>query len=263
MNINIFIKILISFSILFMLTGCQTNNSEVKKVVEIPDMNITDQIDPIEPPINPTESPVNPTDSPVSSPLVAKAGNDQSVKTTNMVQLDGSASTGTSLTYKWRIISKPNDSSADLSSNEVEKPFFVADVNGTYNIGLIVDDGFTNSAEDTLIIVATDGNAKPMANAGPDQRVKPTEVVTLDGSSSSDADGDSLQYDWNLTVPSGSTASLSSTAAIKPTFTADINGTFSCTLIIYDGTHYSAADSVSIESVANEVPIVNTGASLY
>ncbi|MDP2166861.1 MAG: PKD domain-containing protein, partial [Thermodesulfovibrionales bacterium] len=70
-------------------------------------------------------------------------------------------------------------------------------------------------------------NSAPVANAGLDQNVVTGSVVTLDGSGSSDANGDTLTYKWTITSkPSGSAAVLSSSTVAKPTFTADKDGSY-------------------------------------
>ncbi len=61
-------------------------------------------------------------------------------------------------------------------------------------------------------------NARPVADAGPDQSVASSAAVTLDGSGSSDADNDSLTYKWTQTA--GQQVTLSDDTAQKPTFTA-------------------------------------------
>ena len=61
-------------------------------------------------------------------------------------------------------------------------------------------------------------NHPPTAVAGPNQTVNENASVTLDGSASSDPDGDSLIFQWTQT--SGSPVALSDASAARPTFTA-------------------------------------------
>ncbi len=60
--------------------------------------------------------------------------------------------------------------------------------------------------------------APPTANAGPPQTVTSGAVVTLDGSASSDPNGLAIAFNW--TQLSGTTVTLNSFFATKPTFTA-------------------------------------------
>lgn len=88
-------------------------------------------------------------------------------------------------------------------------------------------------------------NQAPTANAGADQTVNENSQVTLDGSASSCADGQTITYLW--TAPVG--VELSSTTAQKPTFIApEINADtkFFFNLVVNDGMSNSIVDQVEI-----------------
>ena len=105
-------------------------------------------------------------------------------------------------------------------------------------------------------------NSAPVPNAGAAQNVTAGAVVALDGSSSTDTDGDRLHYQWALTsVPSGSAATLSDATAVKPTFTADKAGTYVVQLVVSDGKVSSEPLTVVITVAAgNSAPVANAGA---
>jgi hypothetical protein len=189
----------------------------------------------------------------VNTAPVAVAGAGQTVNTTDVVTLDGSGSfdpNGNPITYAWTLTTKPAESTATLTGATTVSPTFTADLTGTYVATLVVSDGTLNSAPSTVTVLAT----IPVANAGPDQGVEVGEVVTLDGSGSSDATGDTLTYAWTLTsVPESSTATLTGATTVNPTFTADLTGEYVASLVVNDGTNNSAADTVTITATAPEV----------
>jgi len=196
----------------------------------------------------------------INSRPVANAGPDQSVAVTGTVHLDGSASNdrdGDPLSYRWSFTSTPAGSTATLLAPTVVNPSFVVDLPGTYVAQLMVHDGQLDSAPDTVVI--TTENTRPMANAGPDQTVVVGTTVHLDGSKSSDVDGDRLTLRWALTaVPSGSTATLSDPTLVNPTFAVDKAGTYLVRLIVNDGTLDSAPATVTI-TTTNSRPVANAG----
>ena len=87
---------------------------------------------------------------------VANAGDDMKVKVGKQANLDGSASSdedGDNLTYSWSIVSKPEDSYADLYDKSSETATITPDVAGTYIIQLEVSDG-KKTDTDSVVVTA-------------------------------------------------------------------------------------------------------------
>ena len=87
--------------------------------------------------------------------------------------------------------------------------------------------------------------------------------MQLDGSKSTDVDGDPLTYSWNLiTLPPASKATLSNPLIVNPTFTADVPGTYIVQLIVNDGVDNSSpAATVTITTTSVLAPVANAGPS--
>ena len=172
------------------------------------------------------------------------------------VQLDGSGSTdadGDALTYRWVLNSRPPDSNAALSGAGSVSPSFPIDQPGTYVVQLVVSDATLDSAPDFVTVSTV--NSPPVANPGASREVHWNTTVALDGSASSDPDGNPLGYAWSmLSRPGGSNATLFDAAAIVPTFNADRPGVYVVQLMVNDGTVNSAPASVSI-TATNEPPL--------
>lgn len=110
-----------------------------------------------------------------------------------------------------------------------------------------------------VTVVPIMGNTPPVANAGPDQTVFVGTTVQLNGSKSSDVDGDPLTFRWEfLSRPVGSTATLSDSTLVNPTFVVERRGTYKVQLIVNDGKGDSAPDSVTI-STENSKPVADAG----
>ena len=130
---------------------------------------------------------------------VANAGPNRTAKVGSLVILDGSGSTNPSgfgtLAYNWKIQSTPIGSSTVLYWYDTVAPQFTVDLPGNYVISLTVSNG---AGSDTATVTVSTGNTPPVANAGANRTVSPGTLVTLNGSGSSDVDGDPLTYSWDV-----------------------------------------------------------------
>ncbi len=177
--------------------------------------------------------------STINTVPIAEAGPDQSIILIgSTVQLDGSQSydlEGDVITYLWAFTSIPAGSNATLSNVDTTTPTFVADVRGEYVIQLVVMDDILQSTPNTVLVSFE--NVKPVANAGTGQSVYVGDTVTLDGSGSTDANGDTLAYVWALTsVPAGSSSTIANSTNSETSFVPDVAGTYVVQLVVNDGT---------------------------
>jgi hypothetical protein len=100
-------------------------------------------------------------------------------------------------------------------------------------------------------------NAPPLANAGANQTVFNGQLVTLNGSQSSDPEGATLAYQWTIiSQPGGNTINLSGATTVSPTFTPLGLGRYVFQLVVNDGQLYSAPSTVAI-SVISGTPTAN------
>ncbi len=198
-----------------------------------------------------------------TAPL-ADAGKAQSVKVGDTVTLNASESRdedGDTLTYAWSLSAQPDGGGAVLADSDTVKPTFVADSEGEYTAELIVNDGQVDSEPATVTVTATIANSPPVADAGADQSVKTGEPVSLDGSASTDADGDLLTYTWSIDQsPADSVASLEDASSVGPSFTPDLDGGYTLGLVVSDGERSSEKDTVMITaSTPNSAPVADAG----
>jgi hypothetical protein len=105
-------------------------------------------------------------------------------------------------------------------------------------------------------------NQSPTADASDDNDTPlacEKDTVNLDGTGSSDPDGDALTYQWEITAsPAGSEATLSSTTSAQPSFQPDEPGSYEIELTVEDGRGGSDTDSVTV--TAQSDPVADAGA---
>ena len=168
--------------------------------------------------------------------------------------------------YQWSIAAQPAGSSAQLNNPTASSPSFTPDVAGEYDLQVKLTDS-TGQSSTTLLKnrvnggtpVALDvgncGGQAPVASitaTGPRVSAGPTalepfgQVITLDGSGSSDADNtagvgacglsQTLSYKWSITTaPTGSVAQLPNSTLTNLAFTPDKEGDYGISLVVSDG----------------------------
>lgn len=200
----------------------------------------------------------------------ADAGSSQSVTAGDAVTLSGNATDpdGDALTYSWA----QTDATGiviELDDATTATPSFTApavDAHTTFTFELTVSDGEFSVTDSVDVNVAPQGssNNAPVADAGIAQTLDESSnlIVTLDGSASSDADGDSLTYLWEQTDPSGHAVNLNDASSDIATFVApdiqeDIVLTFRLT--VFDG-ELSSSDTANVTlRFVNHPPVANAG----
>ncbi len=167
---------------------------------------------------------------------VADPGADREVDVGDVVQLDGSGSYDPDcdeIGYRWSFASVPDNATAQFDNNTIAAPAFTADKPGTYIVQLIVSDGDMDSEPVTCVI--TTRNRAPVADAGPDRDVYVGSEVTLDGTGSSDPDGDQLTYYWKiLEQPPGSQVTIVDGHAAIARIVPDVSGDYIIGLTVHD-----------------------------
>ncbi len=195
-------------------------------------------------------------------PPVADAGPPQTAPAGTLVILDGSASSdpdGDPLTYGWvQTGGDPMSFTSNLSLTAFTAPA----TEGVLTFTLTVTDphGLSDSDTTTVTVTVTITNRPPVADAGPPQTAPAGTLVTLDGSGSSDPDGDPLTYLWAQTggAPVSFTPGLSLTAFIAPA----TEGVLSFTLTVTDPFGLSDSDTTAVTvtvTITNRPPVADAG----
>lgn len=190
-----------------------------------------------------------------------------SVKLGDTITLDGSQSlapTGSSasaLSYQWTLLEAPSGSQSALSGANTPTATLEADTLGEFKGMLVVSHNGKDSEPVYVTINVTSHNMIPIANPGSAYQGVRGQKVQLDGTNSSDADGDALSYRWILTRPLGSKSVLDNATIARPSFVPDVAGNYSVSLIVFDGISRSTSVQTTVTvakpaEAANQPPVV-------
>jgi len=186
------------------------------------------------------------------------AGSDMTIEVQSQVTLHatGSDPNGDALTYQWRLVSGSGVQLPNMNRQDISLTFTAE---GQYRFSVTCSDGsLVSPADEVIVTVNAAANQAPTANAGSDQDVQVGERVTLNGSASSDPDGDTLSYSWRQTA--GIQVNLQGAQTASPYFDAVSEGTREFELVVSDGKVQSTPDRVVIRVMAlNNAPVADAG----
>lgn len=207
----------------------------------------------------------------------------QSVLQGSAVTLDGAASlppTGAAaadLRYEWKLTAQPDGLPATVLLNATSaKAGFTASKLGVYKAALVVRHGERVSVAATAEIAVNNGNSRPVAKLVVPKTAVRGSAIVLDGSGSTDADGDTLHYRWafapfvanstNTPVPAGSKASITNATSAKAELVPDAVGKYYIDFTVYDNS-VSATERVIIDvtkpaGAANTAPVAVVSSGL-
>lgn len=182
----------------------------------------------------------------------------QGVLMGSTVVLDGSASLpptdvpASELRYQWTLTAQPDgDPRTTLSAATSAKASFTAAKVGIYRATLVVRHGSKSAVPVEVVVTVSTGNSRPVAsvkapsgatyNASGHLLVNAVKgrPLVLDGSASSDADGDTLHYRWTFptstALPLGSSPSIQNATGAVAEFTPAFAGRYTIDFVVYDG----------------------------
>ncbi len=188
-----------------------------------------------------------------STPQV-EAGSEKTVMSGNAPSFSDATATDAdedTMTYTWSVVTEPADANYTLTSTtSLNGVTFTPTTAGVYSLNLTATDTDGAKGSDTVrVTVNTAENTTPSVSAGTDQIVAftGTSQVNLNGTVTDPDAGDTWTYEWTLSAPSGSSASLTSDETKIPSFVPDKAGTYSISFVATDAAGVaSATDTVSV-----------------
>jgi len=195
--------------------------------------------------------------------LQAYAGPDQYVHDVQKIELSATGSFACNmdkdLVFAWTQINGP-----PVVLSHPRKPLtsFLPEQEGDYEFTVAVSDG-TRTSEPDEITVVVGYNLAPEADAGEEQHfsnIIPLRIY-LDGTGSSDPDGDTLDFSWYQV--SGPRVDINEPNSPSSNFVADVPGYYVFELLVSDNRNISDVNAVEILMGADHLLLADAGFTIY
>jgi PKD repeat protein len=165
------------------------------------------------------------------------------------------------LSYQWTLLARPPRSSAVLSNPLAVQPTFTPDVAGSYAVYVRATDALGNSGSSSTTLQISGCGTAPATTvvASPTtpelgQSVALTApVADMTSGLCGGAAVAPFSYGWTLTAPIGSAAVLNNSNSAHPSFTPDVMGSYSYSVVVTDALGYQTSTTGSVN--ASNCPI--------
>ncbi|MCF6436392.1 PKD domain-containing protein [Pseudoalteromonas sp. MMG022] len=161
---------------------------------------------------------------------------------------------GEPLTYQWQLLSRPQQSVAQLQAATEAVAKLHPDVAGEYAVAVSVSDGQTEVTSNTQTYYI-DANQQPTAHLTAPDVAYIGNTVELDASQSSDPNNDTLTYEWQL-IESAAQVQLHTRDDGTAYFTPTELGNYIVSLRVHDGQYYSDPLTHTVQVQANLPPVI-------
>lgn len=208
------------------------------------------------------------TSGAVNNPPIADAGTGRTgVAAGSRVDFDFTGSEDTDGTIvSYNVTQTAGTVIVVVGGTSTPTPYFIAPTEGagqTLEFELTVTDDKNSTSTTSVVsfdILAENVDAPPVAAITGNASGLVTAEQVLSGSTSYDPEGNTLTYEWDLAVPSGSTATLDNTDTNNTSYTPDVAGEYVVSLTVRDGALSSTSTLVvAINENPNTAPTPNAG----